>query len=102
MKTLFCTVLGVSLLAVPAMAQRMTTPNAPTVGQSIQLTEAGSIELSYVAISWNSGRWADSLANEETREGMRDMINQAASAQPLGSLKASVNTKGLRHSRLRY
>ena len=66
-------------------------PNAPTVGQSIQLAEKGSIELSYVAISWKSGRWADSLANEETRGGMRDMINEAAAAQPLGSLKASVD-----------
>ena len=91
MQTLSCTVLGVFLLAVPAVGQRMMNPNAPTVGQSIQLADKGSIELSYVAISWAGGRWADALANEETRQGTREMINEAASSQPLGSMKASVD-----------
>ena len=93
MKKLLYPVLGLSLLATPLMAQRMGHGNthAPTIAQSINLGEQGSLELVYTSIAWASGRWADQLANEDTRAGMRDMINGEAGANPLGSLKTSVD-----------
>ncbi len=93
MKNLPYLVLGLSLLASPLMAQRMGhgNTNAPTITQSIDLGEQGSVELVYGSIAWASGRWAEQLANEETRAGMRDMINTEAVANPLGSFKTSAD-----------
>lgn len=93
MKTLIPIAASTLLLAVPATAQRMghANTNAPTVSQSIDLPEKGRVELTYTSITWASGRWAEALDNEATREQMRSTINETAEQEPLGSFRSSVN-----------
>ena len=82
-----------ALLSLPLMAQRTghSNTNAPTVAQSIKLGDKGTVELTYTSITWAGGRWAAQLENEATRARMRDIINEAAALEPLGSLVASVD-----------
>ncbi len=93
MKILISIALSVALLAVGVTAQRMghSNTNAPTVGQSLNLAEKGSVELSYTSITWARGTWAAQLADEATRGQKRVEINEAAKTTPLGSFTTSVD-----------
>ena len=93
MKTLIPIAAAIALLAVPVTAQKMghSNANAPTVGQSLNLAEKGTVELSYTSITWANGTWAKQLANEATRDQKRSEINEAAKSAPLGSFTTSVD-----------
>ena len=93
MKTLIPIAAAVALLAIPVTAQKMghSNANAPTVGQSLNLAEKGTVELSYTSITWANGTWAKQLADEATRDAMRTRINDGAKAAPLGTLTTSVD-----------
>ncbi len=93
MKTLFPIAVSVALFALPVTAQRMghSNTNAPTVGQSLNFADKGSVELSYASITWARGTWATHLADEATRHLKRDEINEAAKSAPLGTFTTSVD-----------
>lgn len=93
MRALITIAASVALLAVPATAQRMghSNTNAPTVGQSLDLAQKGSVKLSYTSITWASGTWAAQLADEATRDQKRAEINTAAKTAPLGTFTTSVD-----------
>ena len=83
--------LSVSVLAVPAMAQKMgmINRNAPTIEQKMDLGKTGTISLKYTGISWGAGAWAEALQDEEKRDQARARINKTADSSPLGSLVCS-------------
>ncbi len=87
MKRLALTLVAFGFLAVPTLAQKMgaTNRNAPAVKQTITLDTLGTLSLDYTAITFGSGRWAASLENEETRDRMRERINQQANDTPLAA-----------------
>jgi hypothetical protein len=95
-RTAVKSLIGAALLALvattPAHAQRMGSANrnAPTVTHKIEFG-SDAISVKFTSITWAAGQWAAQLANEATREGFRARVNQAAEAQPLGSLDTSLD-----------
>lgn len=76
----------VAVLGGTAHAQKMgsTNRNAPTVEQSITHGTT-TTKLTYSAITWAGGQWAAALADEASREPMRQQINRSAERAPLGT-----------------
>jgi hypothetical protein len=74
-------------LCVPATAQRQGSANrgAPTCTTSIAFAQGGKVDVTYTAITWARG---DAMGKLEDA-GMRENINRAAAAAPIGSLELS-------------
>ena len=89
MKTLTLAGILLATLSVTASAQRMGHSNthAPLITQNLKMGDRAQIKVEYTAITFSGGEWATALANENTRDGVRDQINAAASKDPLGSLE---------------
>lgn len=76
----------------PAFAQKMgsTNTDAPMVKQTVETGDA-KISLDYTSITWADGRTMGRIMDKEAGAGARQMVNKRASAEPLGTMKTSVD-----------
>jgi hypothetical protein len=79
-------------LCAPAFAQKMGMANndAQTIKQTLMAGEA-KISLDYTSITWAQGQMMARLMDKEKGAKAREMVNQTAKKEPLGSFSTSVD-----------
>jgi len=77
-------------LAVPTAAQQMGSANrdAPTVEQAIEFQNGNEIEISYLALNWAQGKFAERVKSSAE---FRNFVNENAKANPVGKLELAGN-----------
>ena len=93
MKKIWLVTAALVLFQASTFAQRMGSgnSNAPTIKQNIEFADGAKVSFHYVAINWGGGQWAKALANEESRDKMRERINSTAKSRPLASMETSMD-----------
>jgi hypothetical protein len=84
MKILSYSIALIAVLALPLAAQQMgsSNRNAPKVAQHIEFHNGAKLEISYTALNWADGKFAENVKNERFRE----MVNTNAKEKPVGSV----------------
>ena len=78
---------------LPVQAQRMGSVNndAPQCASSITFKDKASIKIEYQANAWAKGKTMTAAADKEKGGRARNMINQTAEQQPLGTFEVSAD-----------
>lgn len=91
MKTIGIALVALAAITSSASAQVTGAVNrtAPKIEQSINLGANGVIKLNYTAITYASGNWAATLADESKRERMKTSINGKADSSPMAAFSST-------------